>query len=315
MARTVAIVLNWRTPDMTRRCVESLLVLRADLDIVVVDNASGDGSLNTLAEDLRQSAALAGYDLVVGSPPSMDRERQRLFLLDAGRNGGYAYGNNFGIKFALKNCEFDYIWILNSDTFVPEANSLTALVDKMATNPKIGLCGSCVVYSSNPTKVQTLGGGAFDKRWGKCWQIGQGTSIHDVLEESEVERKIDYVNGACCFVRKAVIDKSGFMDEGYFLYYEEIDWAMVVQQDFKIGFCANSVVHHDVGGTIGTEDLGIRSTTSTYYLTRSRARFLFRRSRTSLPCAYLDLARELAQQIKRRRWAAAWAMTRGMLLL
>lgn len=188
MARTHAIVLNWRTPKETIACVESLMALDADLDIIVVDNASGDGSLEAIAGALSQAAPPCGYGLQLGSeqPVSQSRARQ-LRIVNSGRNGGYAFGNNIGARIALADVACEFVWILNSDTRVPDRSALDALVDKMDSRPDIGICGSTVVYRDSPETVQTLGGGTFDARWGRCAQLGQGQLRRAGADEGAVE--------------------------------------------------------------------------------------------------------------------------------
>jgi GT2 family glycosyltransferase len=289
------------------------MALDADLDIIVVDNASGDGSLDTITSALAQAAPACGYSLQKGhQPPAFAGTARWLRIASSGRNGGYAFGNNIGARMALADPACEFVWILNSDTRVPDRSALEVLVDKMDSRPDIGICGSTVVYMESPETVQTLGGGTFDVRWGRCAQLGQGQPRSAGADEEAVEATLAYVNGACAFVRRAFFETVGFMDEGFFLYYEEIDWSLGGLNQFKIGYCAESVIEHSVGASIGTRDGGQeRSPLSTYYLTKSRLRFLRRRSPASLPLAYLDVVREIAQHIKRRRWTTARAMIRA----
>ncbi len=310
MSRTTAVVLNWRTPDDTVRCVKSLMALDMDLGIVVVDNASDDGSLEKMTGVLASSCQQSGYEICTALPAEAIRDdpTRRVYVLGSGRNGGYAFGNNFGAKIALADPGCEFVWILNSDTIVPQPGALEALLRKMDSRPDIGICGSTVVYMEDPETVQTFGGGCFDALWGRCTQYGQGVALPSQIDERSIEAKLGYINGACSFVRRSYFEQVGFMDEGYFLYYEEIDWVFAGNAQFRIGYCAESIVYHSVGGSIGTRDAGGRSHLSTFYLTKSRIRFLRRFSPRSLPLAVLDLTREVAQNIKRKRWRTAKTM-------
>jgi len=310
VSRTTAVVLNWRTPDDTIRCVESLMALDMDLGIVVIDNASGDGSLEKMAAVLAASCHGSGYQFCTAPPQQAggDDLARRLYVLGSGRNGGYAFGNNFGARVALSDSGCEFVWILNSDTIVPQPGTLEALLRKMDSNPDIGICGSTVVYMENPDTVQTFGGGCFDPLWGRSTQYGQGMALPSQIDERGIEAKLCYINGACAFVRRSYFERVGFMDEGYFLYYEEIDWAFAGRAKFRIGYCAESIVYHSVGGSIGTRDAGDRSQLSTFYLTKSRMRFLRRFSPRSLPFAVMDLIREIIHNVRRNRWRSAKTM-------
>jgi GT2 family glycosyltransferase len=317
VSKTFAIVLNWRTPNDTVRCVKSLLALDMDLSVVVIDNGSGDTSLECMVSTLILPAQQSGYTLYQEPEYALGSEKvpksRRLYVLSSGKNGGYAFGNNYGAKFALGDPACEFVWILNSDTVVPNQQSMTSLLKKMDTRPDVGICGSTVIYMEDEGTVQTYGGGCFDSFWGRCTQLGQGEPASRPVNEEEMEAKLSYVNGACAFIRREFFEEVGFMDEGYFLYYEEIDWTFAGRSKYGIGYCAESVVLHSVGGSIGTSDSGKRSMLSLYYLTRSRIRFLRRFSWHSLPFAFLDLGKEVAQHIKRRRWSAAKTMLQATL--
>lgn len=317
MALTTAVVLNWRRPADTIACVESLLRIDRDLDIVVVDNDSGDGSLDRIAAELSPIVAAGGryavQRLQPGETPTVREAGASLVLTDSGRNGGYAFGNNVGIRLALGRIDCRYVWILNNDTVVPDGASLDTLLVKMAADPSIGICGSTVAYAGREGRVQALGGGAFESRVGRCTQIGNGASLSDPIDEAAVESHMAYVNGAAAFVRREFIETVGLMSEDYFLYYEEIDWAKRAGGRFKLGYCAKSVVYHSVGASIGTDDFGNRSPMSAYYLTRSRLKFLKQHSPSSLPMASMDIVKDVLRQYRRGNGALGRTIASAML--
>lgn len=301
--KTVAVVLNWKRADDTLRCVASLLAIDRDLDVVVVDNASGDDSLARIAAGLEAHAA--GATVVLAAPDQAEAwpaAGRAVLLVDSGRNGGYAFGNNIGIWLALARPDAAFVWVLNNDTVVPDAATLDALLARMAEDATIGICGATVVYGDHPDRVQTLSGGSFDARLGRCHPIGFGTTRDDPVDRAAVERALAYVNGAAAFVRRGFIEQIGPMTEDYFLYFEEFDWAARARGRFRLGFAPDAVVLHEVGATIGTDDFGGASPLSTFYLTRNRLRFLGRFSRRSVPPAILDIFLEGAREAQRGRW-------------
>ena len=292
MARVAAIVLNWRRPLDTVRCVSSLIALGRDLDIIVLDNDSGDGSLGVIESGL--AAIIAG--------------RPGVAFIQTGHNGGYAFGNNVGIRVALERQDCEFVWILNNDTVVPGPASLDALCARMDADPSIGICGSTVVFADRPGIVQSLGGGTFNPLTGRCRPIGLGDPLSNPIDQEAVERRLAYVSGAAAFVRRAYVEAVGPMTEDYFLYYEEIDWAWRGKDRFRLGYAADSVVFHAVGASIGTDDFGNSSAASRYYFARSTLKFLARRWAISLPIGAAMLVREALAELLRGRWRNAEAI-------
>jgi GT2 family glycosyltransferase len=118
-ARVAVVVLNWRAAEETLRCLDSLLAMNAPrLEVVVVDNGSGDGSFEML-----------------------EAYGRGVTVINSGANLGYAGGNNLGIQHALEN-GVDWVWVLNNDTTVaPDclAKLLDASVEADVRVPTIGL--------------------------------------------------------------------------------------------------------------------------------------------------------------------------------
>jgi GT2 family glycosyltransferase len=317
--RTVAIILNWRRAEETLVCVDSLLAIERDLDIVVLDNSSGDGSMERLGQGLAELVAGRGDDvrLVRAEPDgaiAWHRPGRTVALVDTGRNGGYAFGNNVGIKLAMARPETGYLWVLNNDTLIPGAATLDALLERMQEDATIGICGATVVYADRPDRIQTLAGCSFNPRLGRSHPIGFNQPRSEPVDRDAVERQLAYVNGAAAFVRRAFIERVGVMTESYFLYYEEIDWAWRARgSGFRLGFAPNALVMHQVGGSIGTDDFGGASPLSSYYLTRNRLRFLRRYVPASLALAIADMTREVGRAALRGHWPIVKSMSRALI--
>jgi GT2 family glycosyltransferase len=106
--------------------------------------------------------------------------------------------------------------------------------------------------------------------------IGRGISTHDVPAPDVVEAKMKYVIGASTLVRKSFLEDVGLMNESYFLYFEEIDWATRAAGMYSLAYAPRSVVYHKEGASAGTTfERRSRSYTSDYY--SSRGRMLFTR--------------------------------------
>src|SRR3712207_2267250 len=113
--KLLTVVLNWRTPELTLQAAEAALREMAGLEgaLTIVDNDSGDGS----EARLREGVAARGWP------------KDRVRVLQSGRNGGYGAGNNFGIRAGLPNGEEpDFVYILNPDA-MPDPGAIRALVD------------------------------------------------------------------------------------------------------------------------------------------------------------------------------------------
>jgi GT2 family glycosyltransferase len=315
--RAAVIILNWRAPADTVQCALSAAGLdHENLDIIVCDNASGDGSFEAIqaglaeqlptvnaqrvARDMRPFvlAALEPSDL--GAPPRDDDATRRLWVVQTGRNGGYAAGNNVGARLALAEPDVEYVWILNNDTLV-EPDALTRLLERMAQDPAIGICGAKVVYLETPDRVQSLGGGRFLRGRARCELLGKGTSADAPVDAAAIEASLSYVNGAAALVRRALIETVGYMDEGYFLYWEEIDWAVRAAGRFRLGYCDAAKVYHRVGMSIGTSDEGQSSMLADFYLTRSKFRFLRRHHPGLVVLALPNLGRAVVRELRAGR--------------
>lgn len=321
--RVAVVILNWRRPEDTIACIGSVFdLVYGALDIMVCDNDSGDGSEETIRTFLlRELPAVNRRRAIAGYPPfafedtargtASQAPGQRLVLIQTGRNGGYAFGNNVGIKAAMAVDAVRYVWIINNDTLVDPA-AVGALVDRMRQDDRVGLCGSLVLYLDDRRSVQTLGGGKFLIWRARGEQMGSGQDLSDLPSPAEVERSLDYVNGAATFVSRELIDAVGLMDEGYFLYFEEIDWARRARRaGFRLGYADQARVFHKVGAATGSSDDQAATASSVYYAERSKFRFLRKHHPLSLALAYPLMLRAVATRLLQGRREAAAAMLAG----
>lgn len=310
-ARLAVVLVNWNRWQDTIECLESLLASSTDLKIIVVDNASTDGSSEKILAWSRgdeiavpASEAMSRFStppstkpiavqqmasgdispLASGttqipkrSKPSDDRGRHQINLIESDQNLGFAGGNNLGIRLAMADPLIDFIWLLNNDTVVA-AETATKLLATLDTTENVGQCGTVVRYYHAPDTVQALCGSRFQPLTGRSWSLGAGTSADDVIDTADIASKCDFVLGASLAVSRAFIDRIGLMEEGYFLYFEEIDWAVRNRrhQDGPLAtaFAADAVVWHKEGGSIGSSSKkNARSLLSDYWLNRSRISF------------------------------------------
>lgn len=194
MPKVFIIILNWNGWKDTLECLKSLKHNNYPCRIVVVDNGSTDESVERL-EDIE------GID-----------------FLSLKSNWGFSGGNNFGIKYALREGA-DYVLLLNNDTIV-DKNFLKELMREAEKNPRAGLLGAKIYYHDEPEKIWFAGG--------EISFLGKGTHIGvNEIDKGQYDqvKEVEYITGCCLLVKKEVTDKIGFLDEDYFLYYEDTDYS------------------------------------------------------------------------------------------
>ena len=230
------VIVNYRTAAAT---IESVAALSADLDqlrdsrVLVVDNASGDGSLQQLQETFRDP-----------------KWKGRVEVIDAGRNGGFGSGVNVGIRRALAlDPALRFVYILNPDAVI-EPGALLALVRFMDDHPDAGMLGNVVRNQGAdvvrafrfPTLLSELESGA------NFGPLSRLLRPYIVPINPPASCEVDWVSGASMLVRREVFSSVGLFDEEFFLYFEEIDFAKRIQDaGWKNYFAADIFVDH-VGG-------------------------------------------------------------------
>jgi GT2 family glycosyltransferase len=305
------IIVNWNGWQDTLECLES--VFRSDYPhyrVIVCDNGSTDDSLEMIkswaegtfktpipsSEELNhlthpptaKPIDLAVFSRSVAEAGGGD-ENPPLLLIRNDTNLGFAGGNNVGLRYALSRDDFAYAWLLNNDTVVTPG-ALSALVRRMEEKPGAGMCGSTLLYYDHPAISQGLGGAVYNRWTGTNRHIGVLQPFDPCRAVDEVERKMDYVIGASMFVSKTMIKDTGLMCEDYFLYFEELDWALRARGQYTLAYAADSIVYHKEGRSAGTSfDVAQRGRQFDYYLTRNKLLVTRRFFPTALPTVCLGL--------------------------
>ena len=295
-AQTAIVLLNWNGWKDTIECLQSLtLLVHPSYAVVVVDNASTDGSIAHITKWLAdQEMPGVATPLVVGPLLMQDQidgfdaplAHRSVTLIQANQNGGFAAGNNLGLRIAL-NAQCDYMWLLNNDTTV-DPHALTALEKRMGEDSKIGMVGSVLCYYDQPDIIQAVGGVQFNYWRARGKQVGQGLSLRTADLQSLANLPLSYIAGASMLVSKSFLENVGLMYEGYFLYFEEIDWAARAQPNWRLATARESLVFHKEGGSIGTSSRATRSALAQYYLTRNGLSFFRRHKPLLLPVAIMN---------------------------
>jgi GT2 family glycosyltransferase len=295
------IVLNWNGWRDTIECLESLFHLQSSaFRVIVCDNASMDGSLENIKKWARGDLAFKGANPVLDrftapacrkpiSYCELDRsmatsegtlaQTEPLILIQNGANLGFAGGNNVGLRYALRDPDCQFFWLLNNDTVV-EPDSLSAIIRRFESERDLGLCGSLSRSYYAPSEVQVRGGRGLRRWTGRTYK----SNAHNGLNV------IDYVDGSSMVATRAFLDRVGLLEESYFLYFEELDWAMRAKGKLALGYAPDSVIYHKEGASIGSNpEPGKRSLLSEQYLSRSRMLFMRRFFPWALPTVLASL--------------------------
>jgi GT2 family glycosyltransferase len=182
-------------------------------------------------------------------------------LLPLPRNGGFAYGNNAGIGLAMA-AGARAVMLLNPDTIVREG-AIAAVSGFLDRNPEVGIAGSLI---ENPaggvecsahrvhTPLSELEGGA---------RLGILSRLLHRQRVSEAPRSeahsCDWVSGAAMLIRRGVIERIGLMDEGFFLYFEEVDFCWRARQSgWAVWYVPEARVLHLEGASTGIRSVSKR---------------------------------------------------------
>ncbi|MCL4295959.1 MAG: glycosyltransferase family 2 protein [Anaerolineae bacterium] len=256
------IILNWNTRDMLADCLETLLAQAGHLtlELIVVDNASTDGSQAMLRQRFPQVHLIANRD-----------------------NVGFARGNNQGMGISRGR----YLLLLNSDAFI-SPGSLEALLQLADTQPLAGIVGAHLLNADGTFQASHT---PFPNLWQEFMILtGLGRLLFGRWypsrgpEEAKGPQIVDYVEGACLLVRPAAFRETNGLDEGFFMYAEEVDWCYTMRQKgWQVWYQpAAKIVHLGGGSSQG------RRTQREGDLYRSRVRF-FRKHYGNLPAQLLKL--------------------------
>jgi len=275
-ATVMAIVLNWRNYKETAETVKVLCELGpSKMDVIVVDNASGNESLEKIRQALKASFAKL-VDFSDGSNidqcPTQKLNGRTLFLVQNKDNLGYAGGNNAGIKAALRIGDPKYMMIVNSDAR-PKPGAIQNLISAMDSNPKAAFCAGTLIYFGKEDVIQCVGGGRYYSWLGRSRLLGKGMSLTEI-NKIDID-KLDYLMGACLLFRTEIINDIGLMDEKYFLYGEEFDWQLRARKSgWKLLVCKEAVIEH--GDSASTKGSGH---SNLFYYYHNRAAILLNAKR------------------------------------
>jgi len=232
---TVSIV-SYNSLNFLRDCLDSILENPPSLkyEIIVVDNASADGSCELVQKNFPQ-----------------------VKLLRNSKNTGFAAANNK----AISKTNSKYILLINSDCKVYK-NSLDNLVSFMEKNKKVGIAGPKIINSDGSVQLSC-------RKFPSIFNAAFHTILTNIVPNNPFSRKykladvnrdtpfeVDWVSGSAMIIRRKALEDTGPIDERYFMYVEDLDLCYRMwQKSWKVYYypCA-SILHH-IGGSSGNSEL------------------------------------------------------------
>jgi len=244
------IIVSWNARKYLDECLASIIrhTDQADIEIIVVDNASTDGS----------------QELVQNSYPSV-----KLIRLDS--NLGFAKANNIGIR----QSRGKYLFLINSDVKVHN-NFIVPMRGIMEKNPDIGLLGPRIIGSDGKLQQSCFG---FPTPWNfLCRALALDTSFPQtklfcgymmLYWEHDSFRSVDVINGCFWMARRQALREVGLLDEDYFFFAEDIDWCRRFHEKrWKVVFCPDIEILHYGGAS--TANAPIK-----YYVEQQKANLIY----------------------------------------
>jgi GT2 family glycosyltransferase len=239
------VICNFNKIDYLRNCLLSMNNAdfnKISYDIIVVDNASNDGSCEML-----------------------ESEFPDVILLKNTKNIGGAGGFATGMNYVLRN-KYRYLSILDNDTRA-DSKAFINLKKYLDKNPNVGVVGATIMQMDEPEKIQEMGALLDYKEFEFILNYNDriiDDSIPEIVE-------CDYVPACCFMTRLEVLEKVGVFDETYFIYWDDIDWCTRVKKiGYDIHAISSSKIWHKGGAKLAI------NTFPTYFYYRNLIRFFIK---------------------------------------
>ena len=279
------ITINYNGLKDTCELIDTLPLEDKSIEVIVVDNASTQNEASVIEERYPQ-----------------------VMVIRSKKNLGFAGGNNLGIKAAKGK----YLFFLNNDTLLkPQTSDLSPLITRLESSLKTGMVCPKIKFSWGNNLIQFAGYTPLSPITMRNKAIGCGETDH---EQYNTPHPTPYAHGAAMMVKREVIEKAGLMPECYFLYYEELDWSMMIRRaGYDIWYEPACTIFHKESQTTGQN-----SPLRTYYITRNRLLFTQRNQQglmkyiTYLYLISLVAIRDILKYTFQQRWGLVRATTRGV---
>lgn len=258
------ITINYNGLKDTCELMETLPLDDTSIEVIVVDNASQQDEASVIEQRYPQ-----------------------VKVIRSSENLGFAGGNNLGIEASCGK----YLYFINNDTLLSLQGNAVAnpkhgmqpelryLVERLESDPQIGMVCPKIRFTWGDNLIQFAGYTPLSRVTLRNNAIGYNESDYG---QYDTAHPTPYGHGAAMMVRREAIDKAGMMPTCFFLYYEELDWSMMIRRaGYTIWYEPASTIYHKESQTTGQA-----SPLRTYYITRNRLFFVQRNS--PLPWRFLS---------------------------
>ena len=219
------IIVNWNVRDLLRDCLRSIDVGRGALsvEVIVVDSASADDSVAMMRDQFSW-----------------------VRLIPCDENVGFPRGNNIGLAEALGT----HLLLLNPDTVILE-DALPKMVAYLQAHSDVGALGPQLLnpdgsIQSSRRRFPTAATGFLESTWLEGLAPGVLRRYYALDLPDDATADVDWLTGACIMVPRAIYEEIGGLDEGYYMYSEELDWCRRIKATGRrvVYFPAAQVTHH-----------------------------------------------------------------------
>ena len=233
------ITINYNGLKDTCELIESLPADDDSLEVIVVDNASTQDEASEI-----------------------ENRFPHVMVIRSNENLGFAGGNNLGIQAAHGK----YLFFLNNDTIIHQPSAISHLIKRLESSDEIGIVSPKIRFSWNNQSIQYAGYTPLSSITLRNKPIGCGEDDHG---QYDTAHPTPYAHGAAMMVKREVIEQAGMIPECYFLYYEELDWSVMIRRaGYEIWYEPACTVYHKESQTTGRI-----SPLKTFYITRNRLLF------------------------------------------
>lgn len=234
------LIVTYNSADYIDKCLASVLANHNssfDLNIIISDNDSKDSTVRIISQKFKSAKIILNH-----------------------KNLGFSGGVNSGLKIGLKTSS-EYFFILNPDTLLKP----DTIVNLFKHRNEADILSPKIYFTEKP-KVIWYAGGEID--WENCYGKHIGVDEKDIGQHDQI-RVIDYSTGCAELINRAVFEKTGLMNEKYFLYMEDVDFSLRARNNgFKIKFIPESILYHH-----NAKSSSVGSPIQDYFFTRNRLYF------------------------------------------
>ncbi len=206
------IIPSWNTKGLLRNCLKSL---GSNWEVIIVDNGSTDGTMRMIEEEFPKT-----------------------ILIKNKKNLGYGAANNQG----MKKAKGDYLLLLNSDTIIKDKAPLL-MANYLKNHPQVGVVGCRLLNKDGSLQPSA---GPFPSLKIAAIMLFFEHWLGDLVRSSfEKTREVDWVMGAALMIKRDILSRAGFMDEGLFMYMDEVEWAYRIKKaGYKVVFYPKAQIIH-----------------------------------------------------------------------